>query len=174
MQLCFAFLIFTFDLLMPTLHLTSFVAAPKDRVFDLHRNISLHKISMEHFGEEIVSGVRSGLINTEDTVTWKGKHLFKTRLFTSKIMEMKPYETFTDKMTKGDFKSFEHQHFFKPAENGTIVIDIIKYEIPYGWIGEMVNKFYLNSYLEKIISHRNDVIKQYAETDKWRVLLSNR
>ena len=54
MQLCFAFLISTFDLLMPTLHLTSFVAAPQDRVFDLHRNISLHKISMEHFGEEVV------------------------------------------------------------------------------------------------------------------------
>ena len=159
---------------MPTIHLTSFIAAPQDRVFDLNRSISLHKISMEKFGEQAVSGTTSGLINKEDTVTWKGKHLGKTRFFTSKIIEMKPFETFTDKMIKGDFKSFEHQHFFKPAVNGTIVIDIITYETPYGWVGKLVNKFYLNSYLEKIISHRNEVIKQYAETDKWRVLLSNR
>jgi ligand-binding SRPBCC domain-containing protein len=159
---------------MPTLHLTSFIAAPRDIVFDLNRNISLHKISMEHVKEEAVGGVTSGLINKEDTVTWKGKHLFKTRYFTSKITEMNPYETFTDKMVKGDFKFFEHQHFFKSADNGTIVIDIITYETPYGWIGEMVNKFYLNSYLEKLISHRNKVIKQYAETEKWRALLSNR
>ena len=159
---------------MPTIHLTSFVAAPQDVVFDLHRNIGLHKVSMEHFKEEVVAGVRSGLINKDDTVTWKGKHLFKTRFFTSKIIEMKPFETFTDKMIKGDFKFFEHQHFFKLVENGTIVIDIINYETPYGWIGEMVNKFYLHPYLEKLISHRNEVIRQYAETDKWRALLSNR
>jgi hypothetical protein len=159
---------------MPTIHLTSFIAAPQDIVFDLNRNISLHKISMEQFGEQAISGVTSGLINKDDTVTWKGKHLYKTRFFTSRIIEMKPYESFTDKMVKGDFKSFEHQHFFKPAVNGTIVIDIIKYETPYGLIGKLVNKFHLNSYLEKLISHRNKVIKQYAETDKWMALLSNR
>lgn len=159
---------------MPTIHLTSFVSAPHDIVFDLHRNIGLHKVSMEHFKEEVVGGIRSGLINKDETVTWKGKHLFKTRFFTSKIIEMKPFDTFTDKMIKGDFKFFEHQHFFKPVDNGTIVIDIITYETPYGWIGEMINRFYLNPYLENLISHRNEVIKQYAETDKWRALLSNR
>lgn len=159
---------------MPTLHLTSFIAAPRDIVFDLNRNISLHKISMEHVKEEAVGGITSGLINKDDTVTWKGKHLMKTRFFTSRITEMKPYEMFTDKMVKGDFKSFEHQHFFKPADNGTIIIDIINFESPYGFIGKLVNKFYLNTYLEKLISHRNEVIKQYAETDKWRALLSNR
>jgi len=77
-------------------------------------------------------------------------------------------------MVKGDFKFFEHQHFFKPVDNGTIVIDIINYETPYGWIGELVNKFYLNPYLEKLLENRNKVIKQYAETDKWRALLNNR
>ena len=159
---------------MPTLHLTSFIAAPQDIVFDLNRNVSLHKISMEKFKEEPVSGISSGLINKEETVTWKRKHLMKTRFFTSKIIDMKPYETFTDQMVKGDFKSFEHQHFFKPIDNGTIVIDIIKYETPYGWVGKLVNKFYLHSYLQKLISHRNEVIKQYAETEKWRALLSNR
>ena len=159
---------------MPTIHLTSFIHAPQDRVFDLNRNISLHKISMEHVGEVAIGGITSGLINKDDTVTWKGKHLFKTRVFTSKITEMKPFEMFTDKMIKGDFKFFEHQHFFKQAENGTIVIDIIKYETPYGWIGELVNKFYLNSYILRLIEDRNKVIKQYAETEKWRALLSNR
>ena len=159
---------------MPKIHLTTFIAAPPERVFDLSRNVSMHKISMEHTGEEAVAGTTSGLINKDETVTWKGKHLMKTRFFTSKITEMKPYETFTDTMVKGDFRFFAHQHFFKPADNGTIVIDIIDYETPYGWFGQLVNKFYLKSYLEKLIRHRNEVIKQYAETDKWRALLSNR
>lgn len=159
---------------MPTIHLTSFIAAPRDVVFDLSRSISLHKISMEHTGEQAIAGITSGLINKDETVTWKGKHLFKMRFFTSKITEMLPYEKFTDKMIKGDFKSFEHQHFFKPTDNGTLIIDIINYETPYGWLGSLVNKFFLNSYLEKLILHRNEVIKQYAEGEKWRAFLSNR
>lgn len=159
---------------MPVIHLTTFIAAPVDRVFDLSRNISLHKISMQDTKEQAIAGITSGLITKDDTVTWKGKHFFKTRFFTSKIIEMRPYEKFTDKMIQGDFTSFEHEHFFKPAENGTIIIDIIYYSIPYGWLGKLVNKIYLNNYLEKLINHRNEVIRQYAETDKWRALLHHR
>lgn len=156
---------------MPVIHLTTFIPAPVERVFDLSRHISLHKISMEHTGERAVSGITSGLINKDDTVTWKGKHLFKTRFFTSKITEMQPYEKFTDKMIRGDFTSFEHEHYFKPADNGTIVIDIVRFETPYGWLGELINKFYLTSYLEKMIIHRNEVIKQYAVSEKGKALL---
>ena len=171
MQLSFDFLIFNFDFTMPTIHLTTFIAAPVERVFDLSRNISLHKLSMQESGEEAIAGITSGLINVEDTVTWKAKHLFKTRFFTSKIIEMKPFEKFTDKMIKGDFISYQHEHFFKPIENGTILIDIINFETPYGFIGKLINRFYLNTYLEKLITHRNEVIRQYAGTDKWKALL---
>ena len=156
---------------MPKIHLTTFIAAPLERVFDLSRNVSMHKISMEHSGEQAVAGTTSGLINKDETVTWKGKHLFKTRLFTSMITEMKPFEKFTDKMVKGDFRSFEHQHFFKATDNGTIVIDIINYETPYGLLGKLVNKFYLKNYLEKLINHRNEVIKEYAVSEKGKALL---
>jgi ligand-binding SRPBCC domain-containing protein len=158
---------------MPTIHLTTFIEAPVERVFDLSRNISLHKLSMQHTGEEAISGVTSGLIKKDETVTWKAKHLFKMRFFTSRITEMTPFEKFTDKMIKGDFLSYEHEHFFKPVDNGTILIDIINYETPYGFLGKMVNQFYLNTYLEKLIVTRNELIKQYAESEKWRALLSS-
>jgi ligand-binding SRPBCC domain-containing protein len=86
---------------------------------------------------------------------------------------MTPFEKFTDKMIKGDFLSYEHEHFFKPVDNGTILIDIINYETSYGFLGKMVNQFYLNTYLEKLIVTRNELIKQYAESEKWRALLSS-
>jgi ligand-binding SRPBCC domain-containing protein len=74
-------------------------------------------------------------------------------------------------MIQGDFISFFHEHFFKPIENGTIIIDIIRFETPYGFLGKLVNQFYLNSYLEKLIIKRNEVIRQYAVSDKWKALL---
>jgi ligand-binding SRPBCC domain-containing protein len=156
---------------MPTIHLTTFIAAPVKRVFDLSRNITLHKLSMQQTGERAISGTTSGLIKKDETVTWKAKHLFKTRFFTSKITEMEPFEKFTDKMVRGDFKSFEHEHYFKPTENGTIVIDVIRFETPYGIIGKILNNLYLTPYMEKLIKMRNDVIKQYATGEKWKALL---
>ena len=62
---------------MPTIHLTTFIAAPIQVVYDLCRHIDVHKQSMKAYKEEAVAGTRFGLIEKDDTVTWKAKHLFK-------------------------------------------------------------------------------------------------
>ncbi len=156
---------------MAKIHLTSFIAAPIERVFDLSRSINLHQISTASSNEKAIDGVMTGLINKDETVTWQAKHLFKTRQFTSKITEMKSPEFFIDEMTKGDFKSFRHEHHFKAAENGTIIIDLIDFETPFGKIGKIANALFLKSHLEKFLIKRNEVIKEYAETQKWKAIL---
>jgi ligand-binding SRPBCC domain-containing protein len=157
---------------MPKIHLTSFIAAPIERVFNLSRSINLHQISTASTNEKAIDGVMSGLINKDETVTWQAKHLFKTRLFTSKITEMKSPDFFIDEMIKGDFKSFLHEHHFKAAANGTIMIDLIDFETPYGTFGKIVNALFLRSYIEKFLVKRNEVIKDYAETQKWKAILN--
>ena len=156
---------------MSRIHLTSFIAAPVERVFDLSRSINLHQISTAATNEKAIDGVLSGLIEKDETVTWQAKHLFKTRQFTSKIMEMEKPLFFTDAMIKGDFKSFRHEHYFKAVENGTILIDIVEFEAPYGIIGKMGSAFFLKKYIEKFLVKRNEVIKEYAETQKWKAIL---
>ena len=157
---------------MPRIHLTTFIAAPIERVFDLSRSINLHRISTASTNEKAIDGVMNGLINKDETVTWQAKHLFKTRLFTAKITEMKSPDFFIDEMVKGDFKSFHHEHHFKAAANGTIMIDLLNFETPYGTFGKIVNTFFLRSYIEKLLRKRNEVIKEYAETQKWKAILN--
>jgi len=157
---------------MCTIHLTTFIAAPIERVFDLSRSISLHKISSAHTNKEAIGGITSGLINKNETVTWKAKHLFKIRYFTTRISEMQSPNFFIDEMQKGDFKSLKHEHHFKKIDNGTIMIDILNFESPYGIIGKWFNKIYLKNILQKFIVQRNIVIKDYAETGKWKALLN--
>lgn len=157
---------------MSTIHLTTFIAAPLERVFDLSRSINLHKISTIDTNEEAVAGRMSGLITEGEKVTWKAKHLYKTRFFTSKITEMVVNDFFIDEMVKGDFKSFKHEHHFKQVDNGTIMIDLLVFESPYGMIGKFFNELYLKDYLKKLLLKRNAVIKEYAETQKWQALLN--
>lgn len=156
---------------MPDIHLTSFITAPAERVFDLSRSISLHQISTAETNEKAIAGVVYGLINENETVTWQARHLFKTRRFTSKIIKMQRPVFFIDEMIKGDFKSFHHEHHFKPAENGTIIIDLINFETPYGFFGKIANRLFLKAYIEKFVLNRNAVIKEYAETQKWKAIL---
>ena len=157
---------------MPHIHLTLFIVAPVDRVFNLSRSINLHQISTIDTNEKAIGGVLNGLININETVTWQAKHLFKTRQFTSKITAMQSPDFFIDEMLKGDFKSFHHEHHFKAVENGSIMIDLVNFESPYGIIGKIANSFFLKSYIEKLLIKRNTVIKDYAETQKWKVILN--
>jgi ligand-binding SRPBCC domain-containing protein len=157
---------------MPVIHLTTFVAAPVDAVFDMSRHIGLHKISQQDYSEEAISGTTSGLINKGEVVKWKAKHVFKIRYMTIKITDMNAPHFFEDSMINGDFKSFVHKHHFKAANNGTIMIDELFFETPYGIVGKLFNQFYLTHYLKTVLEKRNSVICKYAETGKWKALLT--
>lgn len=154
------------------IHLTTFIKAPVGRIFDLSRSIAIHKISTAGTDEKAIAGVTGGLIGKDESVTWQAKHLFKIRQFTSKITEMQSPVSFVDEMTKGDFKSFRHEHHFKKVDNGTIMIDLVNFESPYGVLGKAVNGFFLKNYMEKFLTKRNQIIKEYAESTKWKVILN--
>lgn len=157
---------------MAHIHLTTFIEAPVKRVFDLTRSISLHKITASAQQEKAIAGVTTGLINYGESVTWQAKHLFKTRVLCTKITAMKSTESFTDEMIQGDFKSFKHEHYFKAVSNGTIMIDVVDFESPYGITGEIFNKIYLTNYIAQFLIKRNKIIKEYAETTKWKAILN--
>jgi ligand-binding SRPBCC domain-containing protein len=157
---------------MPKIHITTFIAAPRERVFDLSRNIGLHKISTKETGEEAIGGVTSGPISLNESVTWKARHLGKKRIMQVKITQMESPVSFTDEQVKGDFIYFRHEHHFKPVENGTLMIDMLDFKSPYGIIGQVFNSIYLTGYLEKFLLKRNAVIKRYAETDMWKALMT--
>jgi hypothetical protein len=59
---------------MSFIHLTTFIAAPQERVFDLARSVDVHKYSMTNYREQIVKGTMTGLMGLNDEVTWKAKH----------------------------------------------------------------------------------------------------
>ena len=156
---------------MAEIHLTSFMAAPADVVFDLYRHIGLHQITLQKYQEEAIRGTTSGLIKKGENVTWRAKHLGKQRFLSVKVTEMDAPVFFEDTMLHGDFKSFVHRRHFKQIDNGTIVIEELHYETPYGIAGKLFDRFYLKNYICGILKERTEVIKTYAEGNKWKALL---
>lgn len=156
---------------MAEIHLTTFIAAPADVVFDLYRHVGLHQITQQQYKEEAIRGITTGLIKKDDVVTWRAKHLGKIRFLTVKITELDPPHFIENTMLEGDFKSFVHRRHFKKIDNGTIAIEQLSFEIPCGLVGKFFNKLYLTNYLTRILKERTEVIKAYAEGNKWKALL---
>ena len=51
------------------------------------------------------------------------------------------------------------------------MIDQLDFEAPYGRPGDIVARFFLKPYLSGLLITRNNVIKDYAESEKWKTLL---
>lgn len=148
---------------MSKIYLKTFIKADIHKVFDLGRDIDLHSVSTAKTNEKAIAGRTSGLIENNETVTWRAKHLGFYQTHTSKIVDMeKPYQ-FTDYMLKGTFKSLHHQHIFEECEGGTLMTDILEFESPFGIIGKLFNFFFLKNYMKNFIVERNEIIKKTAE-----------
>jgi ligand-binding SRPBCC domain-containing protein len=156
---------------MPVIHLETKIKAPINVCFDLSRSINLHEISTKHTNEKAISGKTSGLIELNETVTWRAKHLGFYQNLTVKITQFnKPY-FFVDEMISGAFKSFKHEHHFQTNEDFTIIKDIFEYQSPLGIIGKIADFIFLKKYMKNLIAKRNQVIKTYAESDKWKEII---
>ena len=57
-------------------------------------------------------------------------------------------------------------------DNGTIIIDLVEFGMPKDVLGKIFGKIYFRKYLEELVQKRNDVVRSYAESEKWRAVLS--
>ena len=157
---------------MPKIELQTNIKAGKTIVFDLSRSIDLHKISTEQTNEEAIAGKTSGLIRIDESVTWRAKHFGVYQNLTSKITEFERPNYFVDEMVKGAFKQFKHEHHFEEINGETKMTDIFDYKSPFGSLGKLADKLFLKKYMTELLTERNRVVKEFAESDKWETVLN--
>jgi len=148
---------------MTTINLITKIKAPKQIVFDASRNIDIHQQSASESNEKAIAGVISGLINLNETVTWRGKHFGFYLTHKSRITAMNFYDYFVDEMEQGKFKSFKHEHFFEEENGITIMKDKMQYETPFGFFGKLFDFLFLKRHLTNFLLERNKVLKQVSE-----------
>jgi len=139
------------------------IHAPIERCFDAARDLDLHMKSLAHTGEVAVAGRTSGLIELGEEVTWRGRHFGITQHFTSKITAFDRPRYFQDRMQRGAFRSFVHDHFFAYENGVTTMTDVLAFSAPLGLLGRFAEKLVLRRYLERMLTERAAVIKQAAE-----------
>jgi ligand-binding SRPBCC domain-containing protein len=156
---------------MVRIEITTSIAAPPERCFDLSRSIDLHMASTNWSGERAIAGVTSGLIGADQEVTWKGRHFGLTLTHTSRVAAFHPPRYFQDCMVRGAFKTFCHDHYFEASDGGTMMKDLMQFAAPGGWLGRIVERALLEAHMRRLLQRRNLYIKQVAESGEWRKYL---
>ena len=156
---------------MPRIVLTTFIASPVDRVFDLARSIDAHVASTDGTSERAVGGRMAGLIGLGERVTWQACHLGVVQHLTVEITSMDRPCRFEDRMVSGAFKSMHHVHLFRSVAGGTEMTDDFDYRAPVPFVGRLVEHIYLTRYMTRFLSSRAGALKRIAESDEWRKFL---
>jgi ligand-binding SRPBCC domain-containing protein len=128
------------------------VDASVDKVWNFYTDLHhLDVITPKKIGFKIIKSNSNQIIHGQTArlsaklltrMTWKTTITFCT-----------PY-TYVDEMSEGLFKHWKHTHVFhKLGKNQTRIADKIEFELPYGFIGKLFER-YAQDRLEKIFAYR--------------------
>ncbi len=153
---------------MPCITLSTLIAAPIERAFDLARSIDLHTATVSSTGEKAIAGVVTGLIGLGEEVTWSARHLGIRQTLSIRITQFERPFSFTDTMLHGAFRRMEHHHLFESTHDGVLMRDVFLYESPLGLLGRIADAFFLEAYMRAFLIGRNRILKATAESDAWQ------
>jgi ligand-binding SRPBCC domain-containing protein len=149
---------------MNTIQLITLIDAPVETCFRLSLSIDLELKAAEAHCIRAVSGVTSGVIGAGQRVGWKTKQFGITVSHVSEITGFQPPLFFQDSMVQGMFKSFQHDHCFKPmGTNKTEMRDLLRFSVPFWLMGILSERLIMRPRLVHLLLQRNRLIKETAE-----------
>jgi ligand-binding SRPBCC domain-containing protein len=83
-------------------------------------------------------------------------------MWVAAIVEFEWNHHFADVQKKGPFKYFHHRHEFlaetRGGQMGTVVSDIIDYEVGFGFLGEIAHKLFVRRKFEQMFVYRQQAL----------------
>jgi ligand-binding SRPBCC domain-containing protein len=70
---------------------------------------------------------------------------------------------FVDRMVRGPFRSWVHEHRFEPRGAGARLIDDVEYELPLGALGRLAGGAFARRRLERMFDFRHQVTRAHVE-----------
>jgi len=76
------------------------------------------------------------------------------------IAEWNPKNSFVDTQLKGPYKLWHHTHTFIEKDGGVLMTDTVRYEVPFGTLGDLIAGNYVKKDVTKIFNYRKEVISK--------------
>lgn len=106
---------------------------------------------------------RQGGLNIGATSQFLLMFGFINILWVARHTQYQEYKLFTDEQIKGPMDSWIHYHRFEAKGTDTILTDSIEYQIPGGWLSDIMLGWWVNSRLEDMFRYRHQITKEKLE-----------
>lgn len=121
---------------------------------------NLEKITPPHMGFKITSGkskeMYPGQIISYIVAALPG---IKTNWVTE-ITHVDDQKFFVDEQRFGPYRMWHHEHHFEEKEGGIVMIDIVSYKIPLGFLGYIAHFLLVKKQLKGIFEYRQKVLDE--------------
>lgn len=78
----------------------------------------------------------------------------------TEITQAEPPHFFIDEQRFGPYKFWHHQHIFNEHPNGVEMVDIVHYLLPFGFLGNLFGKRFVEREIEKIFEYRKSILNK--------------
>ena len=141
-----------------TLHVEQIVPQPLDEVFSFFsRPENLTEITPASMGFVIITPspieMKSGAL-----ISYTIRLLFTRVRWTSLITLYEPPHKFVDEQLRGPYSFWHHTHTFSKTAEGTLIVDDVRYALPWSFFGRAVHRLFVRRQLKSIFSCRSQRI----------------
>ncbi|HEY9114183.1 MAG TPA: SRPBCC family protein [Bacteroidales bacterium] len=116
---------------------------------------NLKTITPKSMGFEITSKNDGQKMYPGMIITYKVRPMLNIPVnWVTEITQVREGEYFIDNQKYGPYSFWHHQHYLKEIEGGVEMTDIVNYAAPFGIVGLMAEKIFINKKVRGIFKYR--------------------
>ena len=141
------------------LHRTQMIPASLDRVWGFFADPkNLNEITPPDMNFEIIAGGDIGMYEGQ-IIEYRVEFVRGLRsLWLTEIAHVREGAYFVDEQRVGPYRFWYHEHLFETQDGGIKMTDRVTYAVPFGLLGDMVNRIWIQRRLTYIFDYRHQKI----------------
>lgn len=122
---------------------------------------NLREITPEHMGFKITNEPISEKMYPGMIISYKVSPMFGIKMnWVTEITHVKELQYFVDEQRIGPYKIWHHEHHLTEIDGGVLMSDIVSYQPPLAWLGDIANKIFIESQLKEIFRYRKEAMER--------------
>lgn len=141
---------------------TQNIPATVDRVWDFASNPrNLKDITPSFMGFDIVSRDLPERMYPGMIIHYKVRPFLNIKVsWVTEITHVEEKSFFVDEQRLGPYRMWHHEHQIKPVPGGVLMLDLVTYVPPFGFIGAWANSLFIRKRLQTIFDFRRQAIEK--------------
>lgn len=123
---------------------------------------NLSAITPAYMNFRITSDITDHGIHAGQIITYKVSPILNIPLsWMTEITEVEQHKYFIDEQKKGPYQLWRHKHVFEEKEGKVLMTDIVHYQLPLGFMGNIAHTIFVKRQLQNIFDFRHQKIEAF-------------